>query len=251
MTVAPPYLPPALCGVLLLFSLALTVSAQEGSLATKQLEDVRLRGESLSSLLQDIALRYDIPIGFERAMNDVGGESKEMRLRIDKVTFGELLTQLMAEHREYEWEIKDGVVHVFPNEGLRDPIVKQLLDVEIAKYSLKKGTVIWDVESTLVKTPEFKDVVDANGLGTRGWVFSGFYFPHLGKNYSLDVSDTKVRSILDRIVKESPIAKFWSMSRDSRDHTFSITLAANPEGRLKNSQYIDLEELERLSYPIP
>lgn len=240
---------PALCGAVLLFGISLTVSAQEVLLATKQLKDVRVRSENLSSLLADIALQYDIPIGFERAMND--GDFKEMRIRIEKVTLAELLTQLMAEHREYSWEINDGMVHVFPKEGRRDPIVERLLNVEIKTFLLKKGTVTWDVETTLLKTPEFKEVVDAYGLGSLGWTSSGFYIPHLGKNYALNVSKTTVRSILDRIVRESPTSKFWYVNRDSREHTFSIGLAARHEGTPQNFRRIDFEELDLLSYPIP
>lgn len=231
------------------FGLTLTVSGQESALATSQLEDVRLRGGSLSSLLADLALDYDIPIGFEYAMND--SSFKEMRLKRDKITLSDLLNQLMADHREYSWEISDGVVHVFPKEGYRDPIVEQLLNVEIKTFGVKKTTLVWDVETTLLKTPEFKRVVDTNGLGTHGWSFSGFYFPHLGKNYTLDVSDTTVRAILDRIIKESPTAKFWNISRDSSDHTFSISLAALHEDTPKHLQRIDFDELEGLSYPLP
>ena len=60
----------------------------------KQLEDVRLSGDSVRSLLSDIALQYNIPIGFECAMN--GGSPRETRLQIDKVTVADLLTQLLA-----------------------------------------------------------------------------------------------------------------------------------------------------------
>ena len=229
--------------------MSLSVSAQEVSLGSRELEDVRLKGESVGSLLADIALQYDIPIGFEAAMN--GSRLKEMRIRISKITLAELLTQVMAEHSEYSWEISDGVVHVFPKEGYRDPMVERLLNVEIRTLSLKKGTLTWDVQTNLLKTPEFKEVVDAYGLSTLGWNFSGFHFPHLGKNYLLEVSDTPVRSILDRIVKESPTAKFWSISRNSREHTFSISLDALPEGLPKHLRRVDFEELELLSYPIP
>jgi hypothetical protein len=243
-------LQPAVCGVLLLFSMSLTVSAQE-SLATMQLEDVRLKGRSTVGLLREIALQYDIPIGFERAMNSDSISHKEMRIRSSKITLNDLLTQIMAEHTEYLWEISDGVVHVRPREGHRDPIVERLLNVEIKEFSVEKGTVTWDVEHRLLKAPEFKSVVDDYGLSTFGFAFSGFQFPQLGRNYTLVVSDTKVRSILDRIVKESPTAKFWSINRDSREHTFSIGLAALQEGLPKHLRRVDFEELELLSYPIP
>jgi hypothetical protein len=157
----------------------------------------------------------------------------------------------VTEHKQYSWEIRDGVVNVFPKEGHRDPIVERLLSVEISKFSLKKGTLTWNVESTLLETPEFREVVDAYDLKTIGWDFSGFYLPHLGRNYTLDVSNAPLRSILNRIVRESPTAKFWRISRDSREHTFSVSLTARQEDAPRNLRRIDLKELERLSYPIP
>ncbi|HKS08564.1 MAG TPA: hypothetical protein VJS13_03395 [Pyrinomonadaceae bacterium] len=238
------------CAVLLLFSISLNAGAQEpAALATTQLEDVRLRGQDLRSLLSDLALQYDIPIGFERAMNS--NDLTEVRMKFNQITLGDLLTRILAEHKAYAWEIRDGIVYIFPKNGYRDPIVEQLLNVRLKTFSLKKSTVTWDVETTLLKTPEFAEVFDAYGLTTLGWTFSGFYFPHLGKNYTLDVSDITVQSMLNRIVKESPTAKFWSVSRDSSEHVFSLNLAALQEGTPKNFRRIDFEELDLLSYPIP
>ena len=214
--------------------------------ATMQLEDVRLRG-GLVTVLRDLALLYDIPIGFERAMNAV--DAGEHRIDFKKITLAELLTKLLSNYKEYSWEISDGVVRVFPEDGYRDPIVERLLNVEIRKFSIKKRTLTWNVESKLLETPEFKEVVDAYGLGWLGWISSGFYLPQLGHNYTLDVSSATVQSILNRIVKESPTAKFWCVSRDSSQHTFSINLAAGPEGAPRNPRRIDFEEFERLSYP--
>jgi hypothetical protein len=216
--------------------------------ATRELDDVYLEGDSLGSLLSVLAQQYDIPIGLERAMNEP--RLVETRIELKKITLGELLTQLLADYKEYAWEISDGAVYVLPKEGYRDPIVERLLTIEIRKFSLTKSTVVWNVEATLLKVPEFEEVVDAYGLGTLGWTFSGFYIPHLGRNYTLDVSGARVRSILNQIVKESPTAKFWSIGRDSSSHTFSITLSARPE-EVANPRRINLKELERLSYAIP
>lgn len=216
--------------------------------ATRPLDDVYLEGDSLDSLLSVLAQEYDIPIGLERAMKGPG--LIETRIDSKKITLGELLTQLLADYKEYAWEISDGAVYVFPKEGYRDPIVERLLNIEIRKFSLQKGTAVWNVEETLLKAPEFEEVVNAYGLGTLGWTFSGFYIPHLGRNYTLEVSGAKVRSLLNQIVKESPTAKFWSIGRDSNSHTFSVSLSARQE-EVSNPRRIDLKELKRLSYAIP
>ena len=111
----------------------------------------------------------------------------------------------------------------------------------------------YEVEPALLRIRELKEFVDAYGLSTRnGYILSGFYFPQLGRNFTLDASDTTVMSILNRIVRESPVAKFWSISRTSSSHTLFLDLAASHEGTPKNLRRpIDFEELELLSYPSP
>lgn len=72
------------------------------------------------------------------------------------------------------------------------------------------------------------------------------------RGVTLDASDTTVMSILNRIVKESPVAKFWSISRSSSSHMLFLDLAASHEGTPKHLRRpIAFEELELLSYPIP
>lgn len=106
------------------------------------------------------------------------------------------------------------------------------------------------VLATAVESSAQEPVVDAYDLKTLGWSFSGFYLPHLGRNYTLNVSNTPVRSILNRIVKESPTAKFWNISRDSREHTFSVSLTARQEDA-PNPSRLNRKELKRLIHPLP
>ena len=106
--------------------------------ATMQLQGVRLKGD-LASLLSQLALQHDIPIGFERAMNAV--DLSERRMKFENIALGDLLTQLVTEYKQYSWEIRDGAIYVFPKEGYRDPIIERLLKVEIKSFSLEKGYV--------------------------------------------------------------------------------------------------------------
>ena len=237
MTVSSRFLLSAVCGVALLLGAAgaaraqdLEVSAPKAkeTLATRQLEDVSLSGQGLHSILADLALQYDVPIGFEQAMNK-NTDLAMYELEFKKGTLAELFRQLLSEHKEYSWQITDEVVFVFPKDAYRDPIVENLLRVQIGSFSLGKGTVVFEAERKLCETPELKSLVDAYNLSSVGWVFSGFYFPQLGRDYTLNVSDASVQSILNRIIRESPTGKFWSIVRDSSDHTLSISLAAQHE----------------------
>ena len=238
--------------LLLLLCVSSFVSAQDDAAsdnktdtplsATMQLEDVRLRGD-LATVLSQLAGQCDIPIGFERAMNDA--DIGERRMDFKKITLDDLLTQVVGRYNHYSWEIRDGAIYVFSKEGYRDPIIERLLNVEIRSFSLEKGTLTYDVEARLLKTREFKEVVDDYGLNTRnGYTLSGFYFPQLGRNFSLDASNTTVLTILNRIVKESPVAKFWSISRRSSSHMLLLDVDAGPEGAPKQfRRLVDFDEI--------
>jgi hypothetical protein len=201
-----------------------------------------MRGYTEASLLADLALFYDIPIGLEVAMN--GGEFGELRIDLKKATLAEVLDRFVAEHPKYRWEIRSEVVNVFPKEGHRDPILQQILSTEIAKFSIKEKTAPSDAETTLFATPELKSLITSYALTIPGWTFSGFYFPNLGRTFKLDTSNMEVRAILDDTIKGSPTARFWVITRNSRDHTISISFSATQEdapGRLRRADFEDLE----------
>ena len=239
-------------GLLLLVNTQSSLTAQQvfrvdsnpsQSLPTKQLDDVRLRGYNEALLLADLSLFYEIPIGFEVAMN--GGEFVELRMDLKKATLAEVLDRFVAEHPEYQWEISDGVVNVFPKEGRRDPLLQQILNKQIAKFSVKEKTATWDVGTTLLATPELKPLITSYALTTPGWSFSGFFIPNVGRTFKLDLSNTTVRAILNNIVKGSPTAKFWLISRNSAEHVLSISLSARHEDSPRPMRRADFEDLEQ------
>src|SRR5215510_10585005 len=227
--------------VVLFFSATHFAVAQE-PLASRQLDDVRIRGYNVAGLLSDLALWYDIPIGLEVAMNSNGFD--KLRMDFKKATLEEVLNRVVAEHPEYSWEVRDGVVNVFPRHGRQDPIVKEILGTEIETFSLKERTVTWEVERALLDTPELSAVMKGHSLTTPGFAFSGFYFPNVGRNFKLDVSNMSVRSILNNIAKDSKTAKFWSVSRDSVEHSLSISMAAIQEDSRKLMRKADFEDLQ-------
>lgn len=219
------------------------VNERQPLTANQQLEDVRIRGESVARLLAQLSIWYDVPIGLEVVMNSPSLST--LRMNFKRATIQEVLTQFVAEHPEYAWEIREGVVNVFPKEGRRDPILQQILSTEIRMFSTKENSVTWDVENALLATPELKPLMDAYALNTLGFAFSGFYFPVIGRKYKLDVSNMTVQSILNKLVRESPTARFWSIYRDSTEHVLSISISARHEDLPKGLKPVDFDELER------
>jgi hypothetical protein len=193
--------------------------------AEMRLANVRIKGESISEVFAEFALRYEIPVSLEIAKP---GELRCFyRIDLGQGTLSDLLTQFVAEHDEYTWRIEDGIVRVFPKVNYRDSLLEKLLATEIDDFSVRKGTVTWTLSHDLFSTPEVARILEPYSLRNGSDNFSGFSFPQIGKEYSFTVSHMKLQSILDKVVKESPVAKFWTISNNLADG--SVTLIVNAD----------------------
>lgn len=203
------------------------LEGKDVTLATRRLENVKVKAQSVGQMFSDLSLSLDIPIGLEIAPDD--DESATYDIDFKGGTLSELLTQFVARHNQYTWEIKDGVVNVFPKDGRRHPLFGELLETTISGFSINENTDCWTVADSLVTTPEIKQILEINGTTYRRRSFSGAYIPQLGRNFKLGVSNMTLRSILNKVIKESPTARFWVITRNSSDQTFFIGLSARHE----------------------
>lgn len=202
-------------------------ATQKADLAQTRLENIHIRDNSVEALLAHLSLSYNVPIGLELARS--GDKRTVYRLNFQQGTLSDLLNQFVTQNNQYAWEIKDGVVNIYPKDEHRDAILNELLTAEIASFSVKEKTGCWALGESLVATPEVRRIVEAHGLTYRTGYIGGFYIQQLGQHFTLDASNEDVRSILNSVVRESPVAKIWIMSRNSADQTFSIRLNARLE----------------------
>jgi hypothetical protein len=212
-------------------------ATQDGKLAAKRLQNVHLQGQSLGQLLSDLSLRYDVPVGLEVALSK--DELTDYRIDFNDGTLAELLKQLVVSRPEYSYEIQDDVVNFFPKENHRDPILAQLLTTHLSSFSVKAGTSCWNLEQDLMATSEIRRVIEANGIKTGKLNFTGAYIPQLGEHFVLKVSDLPLRSVLNKIVRESPNARNWIIQRNVINNTLFITVNAH------NDSTATAEELPR------
>ena len=208
-------------------------------LAKMNLEGVRIEAQGLGQLFSDLSLSYDIPIAMETSLND--DDSVIYHLEFKKGTLSALLTQFVAKHAEYNWEITDGIVHIFPKNNYRDVLLDQMLGVTINKFSIGQQTSCWTVVESLVATPEIKGFLDANGMSYRGRDFSGFYFQQVGREFTLDTSRTTLKSILNTVIRQSPAARFWLITRNRSDHTVFLFLNARHEASPARNEKAGIE----------
>jgi len=202
------------------------VAATQNDLATRSLENVRIEAQSVGALLEKLSLHYDIPVGFEAASND--DERVNYELDFKKGSLSDLLNEFVARHDQYAWEIRDGVVNIFPKDNYRDALFRDLLATQIDSFAVKKKTSCMELAKSLAATSEVRRVLAAHGTSYRERDFSGSYIPQVGQNFALDVSNMTLKSTLNKVIKESPAARFWLVTRNS-DQTFFLSVGARFE----------------------
>jgi len=198
---------------------------KDQALAQMQLKDVRIEAQSIGQLFSNLSLSYRTPVGVEMAFDD--NDLSTYRVEFKKGTLSELLTQFFTQHDEYAWEIKEGVVRIYPTGNHRDAVVDELLETQIGSLYIKEGSGCSLLEDSIANSAEVKSLLKANGVTYHQGDFSGFYFPQLGERFRLDVSNITVREILNKVIKESPLAKMWVIKRYGTDQTLHINFSAN------------------------
>ena len=183
--------------------------------STTFLENIEIYGQGVKGVFSSLALSHEIPIGLELGV--IGNDLNVYKIKIANGNLGYVLDQILKEvnrgQSQYIWEIRDGVVNIFPKESFRDYILKSILKTKIKKFSLKKNSSCRKMTETLVAVSEIKDFFHSNGMVLGGWRFSGFYLPMMGKDFTLRISDKTLKSILNKAINESPTARFWYVDR--------------------------------------
>lgn len=215
------------CGGNFCYAQQFARASKDKDLAAMRLENVRIEAQGVRQLFSRLSLSYDIPVGLEVAAYD--DEVDIYRIDFKNGTLSDFLTQFVTENSRYAWTIGDGVVNVFPKDNYRNPILQQILTTEISSFSVKKKTSCWTLARSLASTTEIRRTLGLHGITYSPGDPSGFYIQQLGEDFTLDVSNVTLKSILNKVIKESPVAKFWLIKKHSYNQTFSLDLSARFE----------------------
>jgi len=199
---------------------SIAVQAKKGDLAQMPIENVMLEEEGIVQLLSRFSFVYNIPVGLEVARGD--DQSSIYRIEFKKGTLSDLFTQFVTEHKEYSWKIEDGVITVFPKEDYRDPILRELLKTKIRSFSVPEKTTTMMFGEKLLSSPEIERILDLYGLTYDTGYIGGFYIQQLGQQYSFHASNAELRSILNKVIKESPVGQNWVISNDTSARKLSL-----------------------------
>lgn len=232
-------------------------------LAQLPLQNIQIEADSVEELVAHIAFACNIPVGLEVAQDENAGtrtgrtdgllrapvglgiaQDEDMgaatyQLNLKKGKLSDLLTQFVTEHDRYTWQIDGGVVSIFPKDGHRDPLLRELLATEVSNFSVKEKTDCQTFAQSLLNAPEVKKTLEGYALTYDTGRFGGFYIQQLGQSFSLNLSNVQLKEILDRVVKESPVAKTWVIKRDAAVQKLSLNVKARPEDPSNTSQGAD------------
>ena len=188
----------------------------ETSVANIAVRDLQIEGKNINKLLAKIAYKYDIPISLEVATNEDLLRSKNLTVQLKKGTLADVLDDIVRQKPYYVWEANESTIKVFPKSDYRDPLLQTLLEVKIGHFIVRKSTARLNFREALTRSPELKNLLASYGVRALNEGFSHFDFESFGGDFSVDLENVSVRSILDSVIQNSR-TKYWFIKRDEEN----------------------------------
>jgi hypothetical protein len=136
---------------------------------------------------------------------------KEGTIYIKSGTLKEILDSLVAQEPMYRWEVRDGVINIYPIQS-RDPLLQKLLDTRVERFAPEKVMNKLQLHSAILDIPEIKILVEAEKLETRRGVSGTGRSFYANDEVKLGISHTNVRGVLNKLIRDSEY-KLWVVDR--------------------------------------
>ena len=204
--------------------LAQTHRGADQDLLRMAIDNLELEASNIHLLLSELSDQKKIPIGVEVSPQDDLSRKKTIRLQIEHGTLADALNSIVKQNPLYTWKIQDEVVNVFPVETKRDPLLRDVLETKLGKFSIPRGMTRFDLRQTLGKAPEIKTVLTQNKVVHENQSFMSRDFVPLGRGFGLEVSNISLSALLNQVVRDSQ-TKYWIVLRyGDRKQYFVLTL---------------------------
>jgi hypothetical protein len=185
----------------------------------RQIQSFQASSENISTVLEQFARQYKVPIGFEASTGaGAGSELKASRISVEKGTVKDALNSIVGAWPDYQWEQFGGVVNVFPRAHS-----DSLLNVVAAKFALENANKN-DIVPALTQIPEVRRWSARTDLKLRNFSsLPGEPSEHLPR-FSITIRNASIRTILNQTMKASS-SYYWAYFRYG-DHGkfFSLTM---------------------------
>lgn len=111
----------------------------KSELLSTRIDNLKLEAQNLHMLLLQLSEKTSIPVGFEVSPRDNLSLTKKFKIQIEHGMLTEVLEAIVLQDPVYTWRVEDGVLNIFPQECCRDPLLKELLNTKLEKFSIKRG----------------------------------------------------------------------------------------------------------------
>jgi hypothetical protein len=177
-----------------------------------RIKNLHVQGTNIHLILAKVSDQNKIPIGLEVSLADDLASSENISVDVRDGTLEDVLNSVVNQYPIYSWEIRDDVINVFPREGHRDPVLKEVLDTKLEKISISKETVRFNLRETLCKSDAVMKILNLNNVTPSNETFSSRDFIRLGRDFSFEASNISLTTILNYIIRESQ-TKYWTIMR--------------------------------------
>ena len=183
--------------VILSCGLTPPLQAQPTARTNLKVSGYSLQADTFIDALLKIAARFELPLAVEWIKT--ADTLQPVRLSQDETTAAAVLDAVVSSHQGYEWQLENGIVHVFPRTLVADS--RNPLNVRISGFPKDQVTVAGADAFLFNATTE---IVRAS-LGKVESLPGGGIEPE----FTFDVgNDTPVREILNKIIFASK-SKIW------------------------------------------
>jgi len=183
--------------------------------------DLRVEGTNINKLLAQIAYKYNVPISLEIATNEDLLNGKSLAVRVKKGTLADVLDDIVRQKPSYLWEANESTIRVFPKSDYRDPLLQTLLEIKISRFVVRKSTVKLSFRQALTRSPELKYLLESYRARPLNEGFTHSDYQAFGGDFSLDLENMSVRSILNSVIQASK-TKYWFIKRDEENREFFL-----------------------------
>ena len=183
--------------------------------------DVQVKEININHVLAKIAYTYNVPISLEVATNENLLKGKSLKVELKKGTLADVLNNVIRQKPSYIWEASEGGIRVFPKSEFRDPLLQTLLETRISHFTVSKSIARLNFREALTRRPELAYLLASYGVRPSNEAFHSLDIQPFGGDFSLDLENMSVRSILDSVIQISK-TKYWFIKRDEENKEFFL-----------------------------
>jgi len=176
---------------------------------------------TLPQLLQEISSAFRVPIGLEKSTLNFRSPEREIEVNLKQGNLQQTLDKVFEQNGNYRWRLTNGVINVFPKAN-RDPVLEDILDTQVEKFSLEPGVSRLSVRDAMLGLPEIKaklTLANVTAVNVGTWHAD---FDEVKLASSIILEKVTLREILNHIAKECDY-KFWVVERWGEQNEF-VTL---------------------------